>query len=492
MRARDLLHDVLLNLTRKKMRSALTMVGVIIGALAVVTTVALGHGLSTFLDQQVRAVANPLTVEAWPKRGGSPDKVARGMFKSIGKAPQEIKEERAEEFMGAMKIKTVDNESVEAFKTIPGVAQVKPKVFIIARSIQMKGDDREFDTIVMPWVEAGPNILAAGPGFSSESAAECIVSEAYMESLGIKDPNELIGRELTIRVTEHPLFGLAGAGVDMKAFDRFRDILQLLQNPPENPELMMFTVLIMLRDLANSEEIRALSKPSGEPVPFQAKVVGIGKKGLLTNIVYVPNEFAAKMGRVLFKNPDMYTQKNWGMGMVLVAESEEAVPAIRNQVKDLGFKAHTMEDFLGKLKDIFGTLQKIMLLFAAIAFFVATFSVINTLLMAVMERKREIGVLQALGATRWHVMKLFACEAAAIGLGGGLIGLLSGGLIAMAGNVLAHHQWGHILGVADLFVIPNWLAPVLLVFTTLLGLAAGVYPAWRAAQLDPAEALRYE
>ena len=72
MKTRDLFHDVFLNLTRKKMRTALTMVGVIIGALAVVTTVSLGHGLSSFLDQQVRAVANPLTVEAWPKKGGRP------------------------------------------------------------------------------------------------------------------------------------------------------------------------------------------------------------------------------------------------------------------------------------------------------------------------------------------------------------------------------------------------------------------------------------
>lgn len=492
MKFRDLLHDVLLNLTRKKMRTSLTMVGVIIGALAVMTTVSLGHGLSTFLDQQVRAVANPLTIEAWPKAGGSPDKVARGMFKSIGKAPQEIKEEKADEFMGAMKIKTVDPESVKAFKKIQGVAAVFPKVFIMARSIQMENDDREFDTIVLPWLEAGPNMLAMGPGFSSDAAAECIVSEAYLESLDIEDPQALIGRQLTIRVTEHPLFGLAGAGVDMKAFARFRDIIQLLQNPPENPELMMFSVMIMLRDLANSDEIRAMSKPSGEPVPFQAKVVGISKKGLLTNIVYVPNEFAARMGRVLFKNPEMYTEKNWGMGMVLVAESEEQVPVIRHEVKALGFKAHTMEDFIGKLKDIFSTLQNVMLLFAGIAFFVATFSVINTLLMAVMERKREIGVLQALGATRWHVLKLFACEAAAIGFAGGLIGMTFGWLMILAGNTFADHQWGHILGVAKLFVIPGWLAPVLLAFTTLLGLAAGVYPAWRASRLDPAEALRYE
>jgi putative ABC transport system permease protein len=112
--------------------------------------------------------------------------------------------------------------------------------------------------------------------------------------------------------------------------------------------------------------------------------------------------------------------------------------------------------------------------------------------MAVVERKREIGVLQALGATRAHILKMFACEAAAIGLLGGLLGGLIGWAMSQAGNAFSHYKWGHIIGSADLFVMPGWLFPVLLVFTTLLGLIAGVYPAWRASRLDPVAALRYE
>jgi len=158
----------------------------------------------------------------------------------------------------------------------------------------------------------------------------------------------------------------------------------------------------------------------------------------------------------------------------------------------MGFRAHTMEDLIGKLHEFFATLQSILILFGSIAFFVATFSIVNTLLMAVVERKREIGVLQALGATRGHILKMFACEAAAIGFLGGVLGGAIGWAIAQAGNVLSRHTWGHIIGSADLFVLPGWLFPVLLIFTTLLGLAAGVYPAWRASRLDPVAALRYE
>ena len=158
----------------------------------------------------------------------------------------------------------------------------------------------------------------------------------------------------------------------------------------------------------------------------------------------------------------------------------------------MGFRPHTMEDRIGRLHMFFATLQNIMVIFGSIAFFVATFSIVNTLLMAVVERKREIGVLQALGATRGHILKMFACEAAAIGLLGGLLGGGAGWAIAQVGNVMSRHTWGHIIGSADLFVMPGWLFPMLMVFTTLLGLVAGVYPAWRASRLDPVAALRYE
>ena len=163
-------------------------------------------------------------------------------------------------------------------------------------------------------------------------------------------------------------------------------------------------------------------------------------------------------------------------------------------------KATTLEDIIGFIHGLFGALSAILTFFVMIAGVVAFFSIVNTLFMAVSERKREIGVLQAIGATRGYVAAMFAAEAGAIGFIGGLIGYLFGKFLCIIGNIYASQglpyvpggDWGHILGVSNLFVTPWWLLPMMMLAAGVVGALAGVLPARRAAQLDPSEALRYE
>ena len=115
----------MLNLFRKKLRSALTMVGIIIGALAVVTIVALGNGLSSFIDQQMRSIANPRVMEIWPKKGFSPGRIAQGIFSNLGQAPREIKSDQKDNFIGTMKINMMEQETVDKIKAINGIEEVR-------------------------------------------------------------------------------------------------------------------------------------------------------------------------------------------------------------------------------------------------------------------------------------------------------------------------------------------------------------------------------
>ena len=186
---RDLFADVFLNLFRKKLRALLTMTGVIIGAFLVVLILSLSNGLSQFLDQQVRAVWDDRIIKVRLKKGGAPEKVAKGLFGGLGEPPKEVKKENEEEIAGAFKFRHIPHETVEKLRKIDGVVEVQPEIWVMPRSMQVNGDDREFDAIVRPWIMAGSDMLAFGQEFSSEEANECVVSEAYLVALGYTNPD---------------------------------------------------------------------------------------------------------------------------------------------------------------------------------------------------------------------------------------------------------------------------------------------------------------
>ena len=114
--------------------------------------------------------------------------------------------------------------------------------------------------------------------------------------------------------------------------------------------------------------------------------------------------------------------------------------------------------------------------------------------MAIYERTKEIGILKAVGASPGDVRLLFMAESAFIGLLGGVVGTIGGWLLGQGLNqaIPAYLQWKEVPMEGMFFVVTGWLAIVALVFATVVGLLAGLYPAARAARLDPLEALRYE
>jgi putative ABC transport system permease protein len=123
---------------------------------------------------------------------------------------------------------------------------------------------------------------------------------------------------------------------------------------------------------------------------------------------------------------------------------------------------------------------------AAISLVVGGLSVINTMAMSVQERTREIGIKRAIGGARGRVVRELVAEAGMIGLIGGLIGLALGGLVVVAAN-----EAGRASGTV-LFDLTPGTAIFALAFSTILGMLAGIIPAWSAARLDPVQALRYE
>ena len=123
---------------------------------------------------------------------------------------------------------------------------------------------------------------------------------------------------------------------------------------------------------------------------------------------------------------------------------------------------------------------------AVISLVVGGLSVINTMAMSVAERTREIGIKRAIGGTRGRIIRELVIEAGVIGLIGGLFGLALGALVVVLGNE-AGRSSGTIL-----FELTPGTAVFAVAFSTILGMVAGIIPAWSAARLDPVQALRYE
>ena len=150
--------------------------------------------------------------------------------------------------------------------------------------------------------------------------------------------------------------------------------------------------------------------------------------------------------------------------------------------QDDDFTVQNMASIIQAASAAIQTFTVLLAAVAAISLVVGGVGIMNIMLVAVTERTREIGLRMALGATRSDILLQFALEAITLSLGGGLIGLTLGSLGAF--TIAAIAKWTT--------AVPAWAAPLALGFSVLVGLVFGAYPAWRAGQLDPIEALRRE
>lgn len=171
----------------------------------------------------------------------------------------------------------------------------------------------------------------------------------------------------------------------------------------------------------------------------------------------------------------------------------EALDIVRNEILDMGFSVAALSDVIDQANKIFGVLQIILAIFGVVALVVSAIGMFNTMTIALMERTQEVGIMKALGASRMDIMYMFVTEAVIMGFLGGVVGLLVGFLGGEAFNFLLNLLAKRVGGNAiDIFYTPVWFALTIAGFSTFVGFITGLWPARRAARLNPLEAVKYK
>lgn len=180
---------------------------------------------------------------------------------------------------------------------------------------------------------------------------------------------------------------------------------------------------------------------------------------------------------------------------VVTADRLENVKAVTEAVHDTGLQAFSLMERVDRERFIYLLVFGGMTCIAVIALIVAALGIMNTMLIGVLERTREIGVMKAVGARDSYIVLMFLVEGALVGLLGGLLGLLLTWLGSFPGDAWVRSMVSRQLTVKleeSLFAYPWWLVAGAPLFATLVTTLAAVLPARRASRINPVEALRHE
>jgi putative ABC transport system permease protein len=310
-----------------------------------------------------------------------------------------------------------------------------------------------------------------GAYFSSPTANEAILQVEFAKAISDQPPS-LVGKDLTLRYAERTALSKAAADDDA--------LLDIMTGSGKPGGISIVPREKTLRIVGVIE-----SDPSAGIGGFGGARVYLPLKSAEQLHVAQPDDMQA----LLSGN----SAKPSYMALTVRVHSPKDVPQVEAAIKQLGFATFSLLDATKGLRLVFTVFDLFLGLFGSLALTVASLGIINTLVMAILERRREIGILKALGATDRDVRSLFFAEAGAMGLFGGLFGVALGWLIGSAltwGTTIYLHRQN--LPGVKISYIPWWLALGAIAFAIIVSLVAGLYPASRAARLNPVEALRYE
>jgi len=369
--------------------------------------------------------------------------------------------------------KLLDEGVRQQFAKLPNVVDVYPQIRFLTE-VRYQGNSYSTNVLGVPESSRATSAFDSitGKYFSSPTAEEAILQADFAKELS-PQPATLVGQEITLRYAER-------RAVSSDEISKEQDIDKQLD------EMMSGGISIVSRE----KKLRIAGIIESDPS------AGIG--GFGGGRVFLPIRVAEQLHPAQANDVQDFV-RGGGSGkptyaaLTIRVKNPKNVQQVEDAIKKLGFNAFSLLDAARSLRLVFTVFDLFLGLFGSLALTVASLGIINTLVMAILERRREIGVLKALGATDGDVRSLFFAEAGAMGFVGGILGVTLGWLIGLA------LTWGTTIYLrrqdlpgVKISYVPWWLAASAIAFAVAVSLVAGLYPAGRAAKLNPVEALRYE
>lgn len=449
MNSLDLIRMGLKNLFRRKVRTFLTVLGVIIGTASIVIMVSLGYGMNENFKNEIQKMGSLNVINVSPSYGMSG---------------------------GRSKPTTLDDKGIDSMSKIPGVAAVTP---ILETQVKMVSG------------KYGAYIQIIG-----------IIPETMAEfDFKISD-----GRAL---IKDDGLNLVMGSYVPMN-FQDMKSRNYYYPGPNAKPKVdVMNDKLVMTFDMSYGE--KKPTNPTGEVTGgqktkpakvYKVKVVGLIKEGSMDKDYSVYMNIT-ELKKLIKENEKLQgsqqpmfgmQQSGYQRAMVKVKDMKD-VQKVQQKIKDMGFEAYSLTDYLESMKKTAATIQMVLGGIGAISLLVAALGITNTMVMSIYERTREIGVMKVIGASLSDIKRIFLFESGMIGLVGGLLGLGFSEAASLALNTFAKgflNFMGPTGEGSKVSIIPLWLALSVLVFATVVGLISGFYPARRAMKLSALEAIKTE
>ena len=459
MKLPDLTELAVRNLRESLLRNSLTTIGISVGVASLVAMLSLGIGLQQLASRRLM-------------KSGLFDTVVVTSRRDLRNFNRE--EERNGPAPGESRI--LDEPTRVEIEHLPNVLEAYPDIRFIT---ELRYEDKPHLTTIAALPASAKSNDAfenvQGHFFSSALAPEAILQKTFAEELLGKTPKSgvdetnvkdlaapLLGRELTMRYAQRVATNDSsgdqsppGAAYSVVSREQKLRIVGVADLDPESMRGPTRARVFLPLKLAESlhvmqpTDLREISRAAGDEPIYSSVSVRV-------------------------KNPSQ-------------------VQTVENAIKKMGFNTFSILDASKSIQQFFKVLDVFLGIFGSLALAVAFIGIVNTLVMAILERRREIGIMKAIGASDSDVKKLFFAEAGAMGILGGLVGVALGWAIGQVINLGTNvYLRSQSFPPEHFWSVPWWLVAFAVLFSFLVSLAAGLYPAGRAARLDPVQALRYE